>query len=115
MFGCLFASSSGRCTKGVYGSILELKNNKKYDYILIIDSEGLQNPEKKDTEFDRKICCFRFSKIMILVFVVLSISFSFPHFNLFINNNNNFPAFIMNVKSHLLPKFPASWLVLWVF
>ena len=61
MFGCLFASSSGRCTKGVYGSILELENNKNYDYILIIDSEGLQNPEKKDPEFDRKICCFLLS------------------------------------------------------
>ena len=41
MFGCVFAASTGRCTKCVYGSIMKLNNNDNYDYVLIIDSEGL--------------------------------------------------------------------------
>ena len=41
MFGCVFATSTGRCTKGVYGSIMKLNNNAHYDYAIIIDSEGL--------------------------------------------------------------------------
>jgi len=58
MFGCVFATSTGRCTKGVYGSIFSI-NHPDYDYVLIIDSEGLQSNEKKtDILFDRKICCF---------------------------------------------------------
>ena len=41
MFGCVFATSTGRCTKGVYGSIMKLNNNAYNDYAIIIDSEGL--------------------------------------------------------------------------
>jgi hypothetical protein len=58
MFGCLFATSTGRCTKGIYGSIMTLEGNKDYDLLFIIDSEGLQSSEKSDKEFDRKITCF---------------------------------------------------------
>lgn len=61
MFGCLFATSTGRCTKGIYGSIMEIKDNKDYDYLFIIDSEGLMSTEKNDREFDRKIVCFALS------------------------------------------------------
>ena len=48
MFGCLFATSTGRCTKGIYGSIMELKGNPDYDLLFIIDSEGLMSSEKND-------------------------------------------------------------------
>jgi hypothetical protein len=48
MFGCSFATSAGRCTRGIYGSIITLKDDPDYDYILIIDSEGLLSSEKSD-------------------------------------------------------------------
>ena len=41
MFGCDFASSSGRCTKGIYGTFLKLSNYNSLGGILILDTEGL--------------------------------------------------------------------------
>lgn len=46
MFGCVFATSVGRCTKGIYGSIIKLNENLDYDYALIIDTEGLLSQHK---------------------------------------------------------------------
>ena len=41
LFGCDFASSSGRCTKGIYGTFLKLSNYNSLGGILILDTEGL--------------------------------------------------------------------------
>ncbi|CAD7940890.1 unnamed protein product [Amoebophrya sp. A120] len=57
LFGCKFNTAKGRCTKGVYGSLIEI-THEHYDYLLILDTEGLQSPEKLDHEFDRKITLF---------------------------------------------------------
>jgi hypothetical protein len=76
MFGCIFATNSGRCTKGIYGSIMKLEGNEDYDFLFIIDSEGLQsgeknkNNEKNDIDFDRKIACFLLSVSHIVLIIV---------------------------------------------
>ena len=42
LFGTSFLSSSGRCTKGVYSSILRFKDKDgNYKRILILDTEGI--------------------------------------------------------------------------
>jgi hypothetical protein len=58
LFGTQFASSSGRCTKGVYGSTMKIKNHPKYDQILILDTEGILSAERNDRIFDRKLFLF---------------------------------------------------------
>ncbi|CAD8213801.1 unnamed protein product [Paramecium pentaurelia] len=62
IFGCHFWTSFGRCTKGIYLHLLKIQFkeyfNNLFDYILILDSEGLQNPNQIDTEFDKKIALF---------------------------------------------------------
>ncbi|KAK3083874.1 hypothetical protein FSP39_004456 [Pinctada imbricata] len=48
MFGLQFAVSAGRCTRGIYTQLLPLGNRKQdfgFDYIMIIDTEGLRAPE----------------------------------------------------------------------
>ncbi|XP_035983305.1 interferon-induced very large GTPase 1 [Fundulus heteroclitus] len=46
MFGLQFAVSSGRCTKGAYMQLVELseeiKKDYRFDYILVVDTEGLR-------------------------------------------------------------------------
>eukprot|EP00347_Sterkiella_histriomuscorum_P017940 403347401 len=56
LFGTQFQSSEGRCTKGVYGAIINVKTegNKKRR-ILILDTEGIQAAEARDDRFDRRI------------------------------------------------------------
>ena len=41
IFGTSFLSASGRCTKGVYYSIIRYKNGDKMKKILILDTEGI--------------------------------------------------------------------------
>jgi hypothetical protein len=48
MFGCDFATSQGRCTRGVYGTYFKFAENKGYfknisncTGIFVIDTEGL--------------------------------------------------------------------------
>eukprot|EP00347_Sterkiella_histriomuscorum_P019938 403339726 len=60
LFGTQFQSAAGRCTKGVYGYMILVKNqnsqqNKK---ILILDTEGIQAAEARDERFDRRIVFF---------------------------------------------------------
>ncbi len=58
LFGCKFSTSKGRCTKGVYGTLQRIDDERaseEYDYLLVLDTEGLQSPDKEDREFDRKI------------------------------------------------------------
>ncbi|KAM4663504.1 interferon-induced very large GTPase 1-like [Discoglossus pictus] len=49
MFGLQFAVSAGRCTRGAFMQIVELDDNLKkdlsFDYILVIDTEGLRAME----------------------------------------------------------------------
>ncbi|XP_028403252.1 LOW QUALITY PROTEIN: interferon-induced very large GTPase 1-like [Dendronephthya gigantea] len=46
MFGLEFPVSAGRCTKGVFASLLpvsdSLKSTSKFDYVLVVDTEGLR-------------------------------------------------------------------------
>ncbi|XP_072224416.1 interferon-induced very large GTPase 1-like isoform X2 [Leuresthes tenuis] len=46
MFGLQFAVSAGRCTKGAYMQLVklseELKEDFKFDYFLVVDTEGLR-------------------------------------------------------------------------
>ncbi|KAM4535294.1 interferon-induced very large GTPase 1-like [Fundulus diaphanus] len=46
MFGLQFAVSAGRCTKGAYMQLVELseeiKKDYKFEYILVVDTEGLR-------------------------------------------------------------------------
>ena len=39
MFGCDFSVNDGRCTRGIYGSLIK-SNHKEFDYFLILDTEG---------------------------------------------------------------------------
>ena len=49
MFGAEFPVSSGRCTRGIFMQLIpieeELQNRLKYDYLVILDTEGLRAPE----------------------------------------------------------------------
>ncbi len=69
MFGCVFTISDGRTTKvvynvpmklltqvyqGVYGSLIQ-SPRADYDYLLLLDTEGIHSVEKSDPEYDRKV------------------------------------------------------------
>ncbi|CAD8122853.1 unnamed protein product [Paramecium sonneborni] len=65
IFGCHFLTSIGRCTKGIYIQMLNVQNKNQFDiefdYILLLDSEGLQNPNLQDTDYDKRLALFIFS------------------------------------------------------
>ncbi|CAF1295835.1 unnamed protein product, partial [Rotaria sordida] len=67
MFGTLFDVRDGRCTRGIYGSFVK-SNRKDFDYILLIDTEGLLGIEREDKEYDRRIVlfCLAVSHIVIV-------------------------------------------------
>eukprot|EP01017_Pseudomicrothorax_dubius_P041951 TRINITY_DN6780_c0_g3_i4.p1 TRINITY_DN6780_c0_g3~~TRINITY_DN6780_c0_g3_i4.p1 ORF type:complete len:1099 (-),score=113.84 TRINITY_DN6780_c0_g3_i4:2343-5639(-) len=67
IFGCDFNISDGRCTRGVYGTLVS-SPMPQYDYFLIVDSEGLQSVEKGDANYDRRLIllCFAISHIIII-------------------------------------------------
>jgi GTPase Era involved in 16S rRNA processing len=58
LFGCKFAVSVGRCTRGLFMRLLfldvNLRKRMNYDAILLIDTEGLGAPEKQN-EIDSEI------------------------------------------------------------
>ncbi|CAD8105644.1 unnamed protein product [Paramecium sonneborni] len=75
IFGCHFLTSVGRCTKGLFLQLLKISNKQQFgeglfDYILLLDSEGLQNPKQQDPEFDKKISLFILSISDIIIFNV---------------------------------------------
>ncbi|CAD8096639.1 unnamed protein product [Paramecium primaurelia] len=74
IFGCHFLTSMGRCTKGLYLQMLKIQNKEQFgglfDYIVLLDSEGLQNPNQKDPEFDKKISLLIISISDVLIFNV---------------------------------------------
>ena len=74
-FGCKFLTSSGRCTKGIYGSLSKLNRPiNKSDNLLILDTEGLDAIERQnmtDTssiQFDRTMVlfCLAVSHVVII-------------------------------------------------
>ncbi len=65
MFGLQFAVSAGRCTKGAFMQLLkvseEMKTELKFDYILVVDTEGLRAPElsgRSTTHRDNEMATF---------------------------------------------------------
>ena len=57
MFGTLFDVRDGRCTRGIYGSFVK-SNRPDFDYIMLIDTEGLLGVEREDLQYDRRIVLF---------------------------------------------------------
>ncbi|CAK0840853.1 unnamed protein product [Prorocentrum cordatum] len=51
LFGCSFATHVGRCTKGLYISLLETQR----ELIVILDTEGLLSVEARDDVFDKQV------------------------------------------------------------
>ncbi len=65
LFGCDFATSEGRCTRGVYGTYFKFTNFKPHhcDGVFLIDTEGLfaalsDKDKEKRLNFDRKLVLF---------------------------------------------------------
>uniref|UniRef100_A0A9J8A3H7 VLIG-type G domain-containing protein n=1 Tax=Cyprinus carpio carpio TaxID=630221 RepID=A0A9J8A3H7_CYPCA len=65
MFGVQFAVSAGRCTRGAFMQLLkvseEMKTELKFDYILVVDTEGLRAPElsgRSTTHRDNEMATF---------------------------------------------------------
>ncbi|CAF0880932.1 unnamed protein product, partial [Adineta ricciae] len=67
MFGTLFDVRDGRCTRGVYGSLVKT-NRTDFEYIMLIDTEGLLGIEGRNIEYDRRIVlfCLAVSHVVIL-------------------------------------------------
>ena len=57
MFGLQFNVSTGRCTRGAFVRLLQvdedLKTELHYDFILIVDTEGIRAPELMSEEFEQ--------------------------------------------------------------
>ncbi|CAM4675332.1 unnamed protein product [Leuciscus chuanchicus] len=65
MFGLQFAVSAGRCTRGAFMQMVkiseEMKTELKFDYILVVDTEGLRAPElagRSTTHHDNEMATF---------------------------------------------------------
>ena len=66
-FGCQFAVSEGRCTRGIYGSVVPANVELEQD-LFVLDTEGLLSIEKADPEFDRFmfLFCLAVSEVVII-------------------------------------------------
>lgn len=63
MFGLQFAVAAGRCTRGVYAQLLPLPEEfscDKYEYLLVVDTEGLRASElgQEKVQHDNEIATF---------------------------------------------------------
>ncbi|CAF4271249.1 unnamed protein product [Rotaria sp. Silwood2] len=66
LFGTLFEVREGRCTRGVYGTLVKIRSEAvthdlippDYDYILLIDTEDLFSIEKSDEQYDKRLILF---------------------------------------------------------
>ncbi|KAK2709411.1 hypothetical protein QYM36_013169 [Artemia franciscana] len=47
MFGICLAASIGQCTRGLTMTLVKTVNRKEYDYVVILDTEGVRSPEHK--------------------------------------------------------------------
>ena len=69
-FGCKFLTSTGRCTKGIYGSLAKLSRPVNCsDQFLILDTEGLNSIERGSLiQFDRTMVlfCLAVSQVVII-------------------------------------------------
>ena len=45
MFGICLAESIGQCTRGLTMTLVKTVNRKEYDYVVILDTEGVRSPE----------------------------------------------------------------------
>ena len=61
LFGVNFLSAAGRCTRGVYGCLLDIKNSTKYKKILLLDTEGIQSAESTDKSYDKRVVFYALS------------------------------------------------------
>eukprot|EP00794_Sanderia_malayensis_P015446 gene15446-17025_t len=51
MFGCHLHTSVGQCTRGINLQLIKADNrNEKFDYIIVLDTEGLRAPENFDSD-----------------------------------------------------------------
>lgn len=61
-FGTQFFTASGRCTSGIYFTLQKfpehMQNKAEVKWLLMLDTEGLESPERNDPEYDRKIVLF---------------------------------------------------------
>ena len=69
LFGCTFQTSAGRCTRGIYGTYIGLKDTREFDGILVLDTEGLLSIHHYNTnaDFDRKITLFILAVSQIVI------------------------------------------------
>ncbi|CAL4113631.1 unnamed protein product [Meganyctiphanes norvegica] len=71
MFGINFKVGGGSCTKGVFAQLISvdglLANDLGYEYILLLDTEGLRAPEIGNTK------CLHYEKIAALVITMADI------------------------------------------
>ncbi|XP_073713915.1 interferon-induced very large GTPase 1-like [Misgurnus anguillicaudatus] len=65
MFGLQFAVSAGRCTRGAFMQLIrvseEMKDQMKFDYILVVDTEGLralESDRKSTKHHDNELATF---------------------------------------------------------
>ena len=58
MFGTSFPVSSGRCTRGIFMQLIPIEDKMraklKYDYLVILDTEGLRAPELSINSFYKR-------------------------------------------------------------
>ena len=70
VFGCKFLTSTGRCTRGVYGSLLELnKPINRSKFLLVLDTESIDSVERSSAiHFDRTLIvfCLSVSNVVII-------------------------------------------------
>ena len=60
-FGTQFLASTGRCTQGIYFTLQKIPPEMcdgTVEYMMLLDTEGLDSPERSDKEYDRKIVLF---------------------------------------------------------
>ncbi|KAF4096302.1 hypothetical protein G5714_022271 [Onychostoma macrolepis] len=61
MFGLQFAVSAGRCTRGAFMQLIKVSEEMEFDYILVVDTEGLRAPElagRSSTHRDNEMATF---------------------------------------------------------
>ena len=85
LFGCDFATSEGRCTRGVYGTYFRFNDQRinNFDGIFVIDTEGLfavtneKDSKKEDrSDFDSKLVLFC---LAISDFIVINVRGNLDH------------------------------------
>uniref|UniRef100_A0A673MS58 VLIG-type G domain-containing protein n=1 Tax=Sinocyclocheilus rhinocerous TaxID=307959 RepID=A0A673MS58_9TELE len=61
MFGLQFAVSAGRCTRGAFMQLVRVPDKKNFDYILVVDTEGLRTQElaeRSTSNHDNELATF---------------------------------------------------------